>query len=74
MHTIEFDPTTEQALKQLAARAGKDTDQLIREAVSDLLAEQDDIATADAAYARYQSGQKKSLSLDELEKRLGLEG
>lgn len=73
MHTIEFDSNTERALIRLAAHAGKDTDQLIKQAVSEFLGEQEDIAAADAAYLRYQAGQEKSLSLDELERQLGLD-
>lgn len=72
-HTIEFDPGTEQALTRLAASAGKDADQLIREAVSDFLRDQDDADAGDAAYSRYLSGQEKTVSLDDLERRLGLE-
>ena len=73
MHTIQFDPQTEQALSQFAAVAGKDADQLIKDVVSDFLTEQAEIQEADAAYSRYLAGQEKTVALDELERRLGLE-
>ena len=74
MHTIELDAHTEAALTQLAAMAGKDSDQLIKEVVSEYLAEQADIEQANAAYSRYLAGQEGTVSLGDLEKRLGLEG
>lgn len=74
MHTIELDLHTEAALTQLAAMAGKDSDQLIKDVVSEYLAEQADIEQANAAYSRYLAGQEGTVSLDDLEKRLGLEG
>ena len=74
MHTIQFDAHTEATLTQLAAMAGKDSDQLIKDVVSEYLAEQADIEQANAAYSRYLAGQEGTVSLDDLEKRLGLEG
>ena len=61
-------------MTQLAAIAGKDSDQLIKDVVSEYLAEQADIEQADAAYSRYLAGQEGTVSLDDLEKRLGLDG
>ncbi|MEI7869352.1 MAG: hypothetical protein WCI11_15800 [Candidatus Methylumidiphilus sp.] len=49
MHTIQFDAHNEAALTQLAAMAGKDSDQLIKDVVSEYLAEQADKNQADAA-------------------------
>ena len=74
MHTIQFDAHTEAALTQRAAMAGKDSDQLIKGVLSEYLAEQADNEQADATYSRYLAGQEKALSLDELERGLGLEG
>ena len=74
MHNIQFDPQTELALSRQAALAGKDADQLIRDLVSEFLAEQAVTEEADAAYSRYLAGQEKTVALDELEQRLGLEG
>ena len=67
--TPSTDTHTEAALSQLAATAGKNSGQLIKEVVSEYLAEQ-----ADAAYSRYLAGQEGTVSLDDLEKRLGLDG
>lgn len=74
MHSIQFDPQTEQALSRQAALAGKDADQLIRDVVSEFLAEQADMEEANAAYSRYLAGQEKTVTLDDLERRLDLEG
>ena len=74
MHTIQFDAHTEATLTQLSAMTGKDSDQLIKEVVSEYLAEQADNEQANAAYSRYLAGQEGTVSLDDLEKRLGLEG
>ena len=38
MHTIELDAHTEQALSRLAAIAGKEPDQIIKDVLSDYLA------------------------------------
>jgi len=73
MHTIELDAHTEQALSRLAAIAGKEPDQIIKDVLSNYLEEQADTEAADAAYSRYLAGQEKALSLDELERSLGLE-
>ncbi|MFZ4703221.1 MAG: hypothetical protein ACOYMG_24530 [Candidatus Methylumidiphilus sp.] len=68
MHTIQFDAHTEAALTQRAAMAGKDSDQLIKDVVSEYLAEQVDTEQADAAYSRYLAGQEGTVSLDNLER------
>ena len=62
MHTIELDAHTEQALSRLAAIAGREPDQIIKDVLSHYLEEQ-----ADAAYSRYLAGQEKALSLDEVD-------
>ncbi|MFZ4703745.1 MAG: DUF6290 family protein [Candidatus Methylumidiphilus sp.] len=74
MHTLQFDTHTEQAINHLATLAGKDTDQFIKDVVLEYLAEESEIEQADSAYTRYLSGQEKTLSLDEFERSLGLEG
>lgn len=73
MHSIQFDAQTEQTLSRQAAIAGKNTDQLIQDIVSEFLAEQAAAQEADAVYSRYLAGQEKAISLDELERQLGLE-
>lgn len=74
MHSIQFDPRTERELDRLAGKTGRSADDLIAEAVREFLEEQGDIAAADAAYDRYLAGEEKTVSLDELGRRLGLEG
>jgi predicted DNA-binding protein len=73
MHTLQFDTHTEQTLNQLATRAGKETDEFIKDVISEYLEEQGGVIEADAAYTRYLAGEEKTVSLDELERRLGLE-
>jgi len=74
MHTITFDAQTEQRLSELARHEGKQPDELIRELVEDYLEEQADAAAAEAAYQRYLAGEEKTLTLEEMEKRLDLAG
>ena len=73
MHTLQFDTHTEKTINQLAALAGKDADEFIKDVIQDFLAEQAETQEADAAYARYLAGQEKTVSLGELERLLGLE-
>lgn len=74
MHSIQFDPRTERELDRLAGKTGRSADDLIAEAVREFLEEQGDMMAADAAYDRYLAGEEKTVSLDELGRRLGLEG
>jgi len=74
MHSIQFDPRTERELDRLAGKTGRSADDLIAEAVREFLEEQSDMAAADEAYDRYLAGEEKTVSLDELGRRLGLEG
>jgi predicted DNA-binding protein len=74
MHTITFDSDTEKRLADLAQHEGKRPDELIRELVQDYLEEQEDATAAEAAYQRYLAGEEKTLTLDEVEKRLDLAG
>lgn len=70
MHTIEFDAQTERALSRLAALAGKDADELIKEAVREYLDDLQDIADAEAIAQRIEHGDERVIPLDELERRL----
>lgn len=58
MHTIQFDPQTEQDLTRQAAIIGKDGDELIKDVASDFLAEQAEIEEAEAAYSRCLAGEE----------------
>jgi predicted DNA-binding protein len=70
MHTVEFDAGTERELHRLAAAAGKEADQLIKEAVLNYLEDLQDAADAEAVLRRIESGEEQVISLDELERRL----
>ncbi|MDD5037080.1 MAG: hypothetical protein PHE55_20325 [Methylococcaceae bacterium] len=58
MHTIHFDPNTEQELARLAALAGKNSEQFIQDVVRDYLEDQADIREAEAALARIERGEE----------------
>jgi predicted DNA-binding protein len=60
MHTIEFDTHTEQALSRLAAIAGKEPDQIIKDLVADYIDEQEDITEAQYTLARIDSGKESA--------------
>ncbi|CAL1241921.1 type II toxin-antitoxin system RelB family antitoxin [Candidatus Methylocalor cossyra] len=69
-HTIEFDPNIERELTRLAALAGKDTEQFIKDAVLEYLHDLKDIADAEAILQRIERGDENVIPLDELERRL----
>ncbi len=73
-HTITLDPDTERRLAELAAEKGMDPDELIREAITEHLDELAETEEAERAYQRYQRGEEGTVSLEELERDLGLDG
>jgi predicted DNA-binding protein len=74
MYSIQFDPNTEKRLVEFADHQGLSPEQLIQEAVIEYLAELNTAEDAEAAYQRYLAGEEKTLSLEDIEKRLDLEG
>ena len=72
MHTIEFEAHTEQALSRLAAMAGKEPDQLIKEVLSHYLEEQEDITEAQETLARIDSGKESTFPWDAVKAEYGL--
>jgi predicted DNA-binding protein len=72
MHTIELDANTEQALSRLAAIAGKDPDQLIKDVLSYYLEEQEDITEAQDTLARIDSGKESTFSWEAVKTEYGL--
>lgn len=73
MHHITFDADTERRLKELAADQGMSPDDLIQEAVAQHLDEVMEVEEAQRAYQRYQRGEEGTVSLEELERDLGLD-
>ena len=73
MHNITFDPDTERRLKELAADKGMSPDDLIHQAVAEHLEEIVEAEEAERAYQRYQRGEEGTVSLEDLERDLGLD-
>jgi len=72
MHTIELDAHTEQALSRLAAIAGKEPDQLIKDVLNHYLEEQEDIAEAQETLARIDSGKESTFPWEAVKAAYGL--
>ena len=72
MHTIELDPHSEQSLSRLAAIAGKEPDQLIKDVLSSYLEEQEDIAEAQETLARIDGGKEGTVSWEAVKAEYGL--
>jgi RHH-type rel operon transcriptional repressor/antitoxin RelB len=72
MHTIHFDHETEQRLSLLAAKGGKQPEDLIKEAVSEYLQDIEDYYDAEATLQRIATGEERIWTLEETERDLGL--
>lgn len=72
MMTIRFPEKIEQRLSQLAERTHRTKSYYIKRAVEEFLEDQEDYLLAVASYEDYLQSGKKSISLEELEKKLGL--
>ena len=60
-------------LQETAARLGKSPDELVSEAVQQSLEDREDYEDALETSRRIQRGEEKTYSLDEVERRLGLD-
>ena len=74
MKRIELDRETEKDLKALAILTGKAEPDVLRDAVAVYLEDVRDAREADAVLDRIEAGEEQALSMDELERRLGLDG
>jgi RHH-type rel operon transcriptional repressor/antitoxin RelB len=72
MHNIVFDENTEKRLADAALRGGRSPDQLIAQAVEDLLDDWEDYDLAEERMERIRSGRERAYTLDEVERRLDL--
>jgi predicted DNA-binding protein len=72
MHTIQFDPQTEQALSQYAALAGKDIEQFIKDLVLEFLEDQEDISDAETVLTNLANGSETTVSLETVKAEYGL--
>ena len=72
--SVELSPETESRLRQLAERTGQSTavvlDRLVAEHLDDLA----DAYLAEEAWAEHLASGEPTISLEQLEKKLGLEG
>lgn len=73
MHTTHLDPTTAADLRTLAHLTGRREPDLLREAVAAYLQDIEDAQAADAILDRIEAGDERTLTLDELDRRLGLD-
>jgi RHH-type rel operon transcriptional repressor/antitoxin RelB len=60
-------------LKALASKTGRSTAYYIREAIEEYLADLEDIYLAEKALEDIRAGKVKTISLDEMSQRLGLD-
>lgn len=74
MPTAELDARTATDLRTLARLTGRPETELLREAVAAYREEIEDARGADEVLDRVESGEEATLTLDELDRRLGLGG
>lgn len=74
MTSVAIDLETERQLATLARLTGKAEPDVLRDAVAAYLEDLEDARAADAVLDRLDAGEEKTLSMDELERRLGLDG
>lgn len=71
---VRLDEDTFARLRALAARTGKTTACHIREAIEEHLEDLEDLHTAERAAIEHRESGARALSLDALDRQLGLEG
>jgi RHH-type rel operon transcriptional repressor/antitoxin RelB len=72
MMTIRLPEETEKRLSKLAENTHRSKSYYVRRAIEEFLDDQEDYLAALASYEDYLKSGKKSISLEELEKKLGL--
>jgi len=72
MMTVRFPPKIEEKLTQLAKETHRTKSYYIKRAVEEFLEDQEDYLLAVASYEDYLKSGEKSVSLEELEQKLGL--
>jgi RHH-type rel operon transcriptional repressor/antitoxin RelB len=71
--SIRLDPEIEQRLDRLAAQTGRTKEYYLRELIVNGLDYLEDFYLADATMERVRKGEENALSLDEVERDLGLQ-
>jgi predicted DNA-binding protein len=72
MHTLQFDAQTEQAISQLAAQAGKNADDFIKDVVLEFLEDQEDIRDAEAVLSALKNGTETTTAWETVKAAHGL--
>jgi RHH-type rel operon transcriptional repressor/antitoxin RelB len=73
MLAIRLPAAIEKRLEKLAKRTGRTKSFYAREAILEHLDDLEDIYLAEQAYARYLKGEEKTVPLEEVMKRLGMD-
>lgn len=73
MMTVRFSEEMNKQLSQLAKSTHRTKSYYVKLAVAELLENQGDYLTAVASYEEYLKSGKKSISLEELEQKMGLD-
>jgi RHH-type rel operon transcriptional repressor/antitoxin RelB len=69
---IQLPDEVYERLRNLAASSGLSTAEIISEAVLDYLEDLDDVTAAEEVLQKIESGESRTYSLEEVERRLGL--
>ena len=73
MSTIHLDPAIDRRLEALANATGKQPADIVHEALAAYLEDLEDAKTAEEILARLERGEEGTVSLEDLEKHLGLD-
>ena len=74
MTTIQLDPATDRRLASLATATGRPAAEILHEALDVYLQDLEDARLAGEVLERMERGEEAALSLEEVERRLGLGG
>ena len=74
MTTIQLDPATDRRLAALATATGRPAAEILHEALDVYLQDLEDARLAGEVLERMERGEEAALSLEEVERRLGLGG
>ncbi|HEV7252237.1 MAG TPA: DUF6290 family protein [Mesorhizobium sp.] len=73
METITLEPELDRWLTEVAARAGRPKQDVVREAVIRALEDLEDVQEADEVMRRLERGEERTIPLEDVVRRLGLE-
>jgi hypothetical protein len=73
-HRVNLTAEAEDQLRALAEAKRLDADSVLQEILDEYLSDLRASMEADEVYARYLEGKEKTITLEEMEKRFGMEG